>query len=427
VSEGALRRGVSRRRFLQVAAGGAVAGAGGATATAALLHDGGSESPGPARVPFHGRHQAGIVTPAQDRLHFAAFDVLEGASRADLIDLLRSWTAAAAAMAAGREIGGVAGSSEGNAPPLDTGEAVGLHPARLTITAGFGLSLFDKDGSDRFGIAARRPGALAPLPRFPDDALDPARSDGDLCIQACADDPQVAVHAVRNLARLAHGVAPVRFSQLGFGRTSSTTTAQVTPRNLLGFKDGTNNLKAEDAGAMRQHVWVQPGDDARAAWMVDGSYLVARRIRMTIEAWDRDSLTDQEQVIGRRKRTGAPLGAQREFDALDLAAKGPDGGPLIPAQAHVRLAHPSSNGGARLLRRGYSFVDGSDPLGRLEAGLFFLAYQRDPRRQFVRVQQRLAGTHSDALNEYITHVASGLYAIPSGTRPGAWWGQALFD
>jgi deferrochelatase/peroxidase EfeB len=420
---------LSRRRLLQVATASAVVGAGTGVAVAAGLDDDdGSSTPAApdAGVPFHGRHQAGITTAVQDRLHFASFDLLPGTTRADLTDLLRTWTEAAAAMAAGREIGGRDGSSNLYGPPQDTGEALGLHPARLTITVGFGPSLFVHRGTDRFGLAARRPDALEPLPLFADDALDAARSDGDLCIQACADDPQVAVHAVRNLARLAHGVAAVRFSQLGFGRTSSTTTSQATPRNLFGFKDGTNNLKAEDRAAMREHVWVGAGDDARAAWMVDGSYLVMRRIRMTIETWDRDSLGDQEQVIGRQKRSGAPFGTQDEFATLDLQAKGPDGGPLVPAQSHVRLAHPESNGGAKLLRRGYSFVDGSDPLGRLEAGLYFLAYQRDPRRQFVTIQRRLAGKHNDAMNEYITHVASGLYAVPPGVRRNGWWGQGLF-
>ena len=110
------------------------------------------------------------------------------------------------------------------------------------------------------------------------------------------------------------------------------------------------------------------------------------------------------------------------------SASSTTGGPLVPAQSHVRLAHPDTNGGAKLLRRGYSFVDGSDDLGRLDAGLYFLAYQRDPRAQFVRIQQRLAGKHNDAMNEYITHVASGLYAVPPGVQtPGDWWGRALFN
>lgn len=405
---------VSRRRLLIGA---------GALGAGALLPGCGDETPRTADeddvvVPFHGPHQAGIATPVQDRLHFAAFDLLDGTARADLVDLLRAWTSAAAAMAAGQEVGR---SEDPNAPPLDTGEAVGLHASRLTITAGFGPSLFD----DRFGLADRRPPALADLPTFPEDDLDPARSDGDLCIQACADDPQVAVHAVRNLARIAHGVAGVRFSQLGFGRTSSTTTTQSTPRNLFGFKDGTNNLKLEDKAALRRHLWVQRGDGPD--WMTGGSYLVARRIRMTIETWDRDPLSDQEQVIGRRKATGAPFGSTDEFAPLDLTGRGDDGEPLLPTQSHVRLAHPSSNGGAQLLRRGYSFVDGSDGLGRLDAGLYFLAYQRDPRTQFVPIQQRLAGKHNDAMNEYITHVGSGLYAIPPGVHRGGFWGQTLLS
>jgi deferrochelatase/peroxidase EfeB len=397
---------VSRRELL-------VGGAGGLALLAGCGSDP-AKPAAPATIPFHGPHQAGIATPVQDRLHFAAFDLLEGTTRADLTDLLREWTSAAAAMAAGRPVGQ---SDDPNAPPLDTGEAVGLPAARLTITAGFGTSLFD----GRFGL--ERPPALADLPPFPDDDLDPARSDGDLCVQACADDPQVAVHAIRNLARLAHGVAGVRFSQLGFGRTSSTSASQATPRNLFGFKDGTNNLKLEDTAALNRHVWVQPGDGP--AWMTGGSYLVARRIRMTIENWDRDPLGDQEQVIGRHKASGAPFGTNDEFAPLDLTGRGPDGAPLVPAQSHVRLAHPSSNGGAQLLRRGYSFVDGTDGLGRLDAGLYFLAYQRDPRTQFVRIQQRLAGKHNDAMNEYITHVASGLYAIPPGVSRGGFWGDTL--
>ncbi|GGK05731.1 peroxidase [Pilimelia anulata] len=417
--------GVRRRRL--IAGAGVVGAVGVAAAGGALARDAlATEHPSPAAdaVPFHGAHQAGIVTAAQDRLHFAAFDVVT-ADRDKLVALLRDWTAAAERLAAGRDAGpagAVGGRPE--APPDDTGEALGLPPAQLTLTVGFGATLFrDAAGRDRFGLAAREPAGLAPLPHFPGDRLEPAFSGGDLCVQACANDPQVAVHAIRNLARIGFGTVSLRWSQLGFGRTSATTRAQATPRNLMGFKDGTANLRAEDGALLDEHLWVQPADGP--PWLAGGSYLVARRIRMMIETWDRTPLGEQETIIGRTKGSGAPLGGRDEFDRPDFAAAGGDGEPVIPAVAHVRLAHPDHNAGARMLRRGYHFVDGSDGLGRLDAGLFFLAFQRDPRRSFVPVQRALA--RADVLNEYIRHVGSAVFACPPGVRePGDFWGRALF-
>ena len=421
--------GVSRRWMLGAAGAGALA-AGAAIGFAAREPDadaGTLSTPTDAAggYPFRGRHQAGIVTPAQDRLHFAAFDVTTS-DRDELIQLLQDWTVAAARMTAGEgagEYGAVGGPYD--APPDDTGEAFDLPPSGLTLTFGFGASLFTAaDGTDRFGLAARRPAALIDLPHFPGDNLEPARSGGDLCVQACANDPQVAVHAIRNLARIAFGVASVRWSQLGFGRTSSTSTDQVTARNLFGFKDGTANLKAQDDAKLEQHVWVHPDDDAGAPWMVNGSYLVARRISMHIETWDRTSLREQETIIGRDKGQGAPLSGGTEFTALDLDAQGRDG-PLIAPTSHVRLAHPSQNGGVELLRRGYNFTDGTDGLGRLDAGLFFLAYMRDPVTQYVPMQTKLS--RDDALSEYLEHTGSALFAVPPGvTDAGGYIGKPLF-
>jgi deferrochelatase/peroxidase EfeB len=375
------------------------------------------------RYAFHGRHQAGIVTPAQDRVHFAAFDVT-ATSRAELLMLLRAWTDAAAAMTQGRAVGDGAPLPY-DAPPSDTGEATGLPPGRLTLTFGFGPSLFrDADGRDRFGLADRQPKALRRLPHFPADALQPRRSDGDLCVQACADDPQVAVHAIRNLSRIAFGTAALRWSQLGFGRTSSTSTSQATPRNLFGFKDGTANLKAEDPASVTEHVWVAPGDDARADWLADGSYLVARRINMSIETWDRTSLREQETLVGRDRAEGAPLSGGTEFTEPDLGVTGRGGVPLVAAHSHVRLAHPSQNNGVRMLRRGYNFTDGNDELGRLDAGLFFLAYVRDPDTQYIPLQTKLS--REDGLMEYLRHTGSALFAVPAGARPGGFLGEDLF-
>ncbi|MHA7961854.1 iron uptake transporter deferrochelatase/peroxidase subunit [Streptomyces sp. L500] len=411
------RRAPSRRALLGWGGAGLALGAAAAGGTAAALRVGSDASPSASTgdaVPFHGAHQAGIATPVQDRLHFASFDVTT-TDRAALVKLLQEWTAAAAAMTAGHEVGAGAISANEELPPDDTGEALGLKPSRLTLTFGVGPGLFEKDGKDRFGLKARRPQALIDLPAFPGDNLDAARSGGDLCVQACADDPQVAVHAIRNLARIGMGRVAIRWSQLGFGKTSSTTPDAQTPRNMMGFKDGTRNIAGDDTARLDKHVWV--GQKDGPDWMVGGSYLVARRIRMHIETWDRTSLAEQEDVFGRDKSEGAPVGKQREHDEPLLKAMKPD--------AHVRLAHPDSNNGVTILRRGYSFTDGTDGLGRLDAGLFFIAYQRDVRDGFVPLQTNLS--RHDALNEYIQHVGSAVFAVPPGVRDkGDWWGKALF-
>ncbi|MFI5914553.1 iron uptake transporter deferrochelatase/peroxidase subunit [Dactylosporangium sp. NPDC051541] len=411
---------MDRRKMLGLAGAGAFGAAAGGAAGLALFDEtppARANDPG-AAVPFYGARQAGIVTPAQDRLHFVAFDVITD-KKAEVVELLRKWTAAAARMTQGRDAGAI-GAVNGvpEAAPDDTGEAIGLPPSALTLTIGFGPTLFrTAEGKDRFGIADKRPAALADLPKFAKDTLQPEISGGDICVQACAHDPQVAVHAVRNLARIGFGVVSVRWSQLGFGRTSSTSVTQQTARNLFGFKDGTANLKAEETQLLDEQLWAAPGDGQD--WMTGGSYMVTRKIRMLIETWDRTSLAEQEQIIGRNKGEGAALGSAKEFDEPDFS------GETIATDAHVRLAHQKFNDGARLLRRGYNFVDGSDGLGRLDAGLFFIAYQRDPRKQFVPIQTRLA--RQDALNEYIRHVSSGLFACPPGvTGADDYWGRALF-
>ncbi|MGW0880418.1 iron uptake transporter deferrochelatase/peroxidase subunit [Streptomyces sp. NPDC002671] len=390
------------------------AAAGGAVAMSRAGHDADpAAADAGGAVEFHGANQAGIATPVQDRLHFAAFDV-KTEDRDEFVQMLKDWTAAARRMTAGQTVGEGAYDGLAEAPPDDTGEALGLKPSRLTLTIGFGPSLFDK-----FGLADRRPEALVDLPQFAGDNLDKTRTGGDLCVQACADDPQVAVHAIRNLARIGFGKVAIRWSQLGFGKTSSTTPDAQTPRNLMGFKDGTRNIAGTETDRLKQHVWVGDGDEgAKSSWMTGGSYLVARRIRMHIETWDRTPLQEQEDIFGRDKKEGAPVGKAKEHDKPFLKAMKPD--------AHVRLAHPDSNNGITILRRGYSFTDGTDGMGRLEAGLFFLAYQRDVRKGFIPLQRNLSA--HDALNEYIQHVGSAVFAVPPGVKDsGDWWGRTLFS
>ena len=415
---------VSRRGMLGFAGGGAALGAAGFAGGWGASHAAADEKPSPGErtYDFFGEHQAGIVTPAQDRLYFATFDVT-ATTRDELESLLRAWSLAAARMMRGETASDEATAYD--APPADTGEAEDLPPSGLTITFGFGPTLFrDEKGKDRFGLADKQPKELRELPHFPADKLDPRRSGGDIAVQACADDPQVAVHAIRNLSRIAFGLAAIRWAQLGFGRTSSTSTSQATPRNLFGFKDGTANIKAESRDVVDDHVWVGRGDDPKADWMTGGSYLVARRITMHLETWDRSSLREQEAIIGRDRPEGAPLSGGKEFDEPKFDVKGRGGEPLIAKNSHVFLAHPKNNGGAQMLRRGYNFTDGNDALGRLDAGLFFLAYVRRPSRQYIPMQMRMS--REDALMEYLKHTGSGLFAVPPGVPKGGFVGQQLF-
>lgn len=421
-SQSASGTGLSRRGLL--ALGGGIGLAVGATTGGVVggaMASSGTPTSDPAYA-FFGEYQSGITTPAQDRLHFAAFDVRETTTKAELIALLQEWSSAASRLMQGLDVSDKGAFGGGPyLPPDDTGEAADLGTAGLTITFGFGRSLFrTTDGRDRFGLAPLLPDDFTELPTMVNDFLRPELSGGDLCVQACANDPQVAVHAIRNLTRIAIGRATLRWSQLGFGRTSSTSTTQQTPRNLFGQKDGTNNIKAEEADRLDQNVWIGQGPPG----IRGGSYLIARRIAMSIEVWDGVQLQEQDRVLGRDKRTGAPLSGGGEFTAPDFAARDGDGKPLIDPRSHVARAHPDNNNGIAMLRRGYNYVDGNDGTGRLDAGLFFIAFINNPAR-FAAVHTNMA--RDDMFVEYLKTTSSSVFLVPAGARHGEYIGQALFD
>ncbi|MCU1748011.1 iron uptake transporter deferrochelatase/peroxidase subunit [Pseudomonas sp. 6D_7.1_Bac1] len=421
--------GLSRRGFLSAAGSLAVAagaiGTSGVAAAESLAKSHRPASAKPMVEPFFGVHQGGILTPQQTHSIFAAFD-LETSARADVIALLKRWTDAANRMSRGESAQPL--NKPKDAAPLDGGSAAGLTPARLTLTFGFGPGLFIRDGADRYGLAARRPEALVDLPKFNGDQLIAEKSGGDLSIQACADDPQVAFHALRELVSLASGVASIKWMQSGF---ASPPAAGGTGRNLMGFKDGTNNPSTQSSDAMNKVVWA--GDEG--GWMKEGSYVVVRRIRIALEHWDKTELGFQEEVVGRYKANGAPLGKAHEFDPLDLNAEDKDGNPVIPANAHARLSSAAQNDGAQILRRAYSYNDGVGfyaerwPPWRqgimLDAGLFFIAYQRDPRTGFIKLNKKLAT--EDIMNQFTTHVGSAIFACPPGVTEGSFIGAKLFE
>ncbi len=413
---------VSRRRMLGGAmvagiTGTAVGAVGGGFAgyASAAAHRGDDDDTVDLRrsYPFYGQtHQGGIATLPQRYAVFMSFSLASGAGRADLQALLARWSAAVAILQQGKPVGTVQPQVEVQ-PPTDTGEAYGLSPASLTATIGLGPSLF----GDRFGLDARRPAVFTDLPPLNGDNLDPRLHGGDLSVQACADDPQVCYHAVRNLARLGRNIVSPFWAVLGFGRASAGP-GQQTPRNLLGFKDGTRNVTSEAEYA--RYVWV---DNSDQSWMNGGTYQVVRKIRMLLETWDVDRIGNQQKIFGRTKEEGAPLSGKAEFDTPNFTAKGADGTPLIDPLSHVGLAARENNDGIMIRRRSYNYTDGLDPNGQLNAGLLFISYQKNPQ-DFIRLQNRLGA--NDLLNEYIRHIGSAIFAVPPAPAEGHYIGQSLF-
>ena len=399
-----------RRGFLGAAAA-TVAGAAVAGFTTAETTTPAKQAPGSRTIPFHGPHQAGILTQRQNTAAFVAFD-LTAANRNELADLLHSLTDRARLLTAG----GSSPEAGISAPPTDSGMLGEPIPAGgLTVTVSVGASLFD----DRYGLAARRPRQLRKMDTFPDDNLDAARCDGDLLLSICADERDVVLHALRDLTRHTRGGMQPRWRMDGFNGPPRPTGA---PRNLLGFKDGTANPDVHDAALMDQLIWVQPRH-GEPAWATGGSYHVVRVIRMLVEFWDRVTISEQERMIGRRRESGAPLSGTVESDTPAYANDAL--GASIPLDAHIRVANPRTpaTDAHRILRRGYNYDAGIDSNGNLDMGLIFHAYQQDLDRQFVTIQKRLAG---EPLVDYISPVGGGyFFALPGLPSVDSFYGDSL--
>ncbi|GAA1100496.1 MULTISPECIES: iron uptake transporter deferrochelatase/peroxidase subunit [Streptomyces violaceusniger group] len=403
--------GISRRRLLGSAGAAGAAGLVAGGAAGAYASEATREAPvplsslGATAVPFHGRRQPGITTPLQAHGHLLAFDLAPGANRKAAAALLRRWSRTAKELMAGE------------APPDDTGIALDAGPSSLTVTFGFGRTFFGKAG-----VEDKLPEALAPLPDFVSDALDPKRSNGDLWIQIAANDALVAFHALRALQREAADTARLRWQMSGFNRSPGATGHPMTTRNLMGQIDGTNNPKPTDDDFERRIFVPEKGEPA---WMAGGSYAVVRRVRMLLDSWDHLSLARQEKVVGRRKSDGAPLSGGTETTPVRLDKVDGNGALAIAGAAHVRVAAPASNQGAAMLRRPFSYHDGFRDDGAPDAGLLFIAWQADPMKGFVPVQRKL--DLGDDLSRFLRHEASALFAVPPGCAPGEYVGQALLE
>jgi deferrochelatase/peroxidase EfeB len=419
-------RPLDRRSFLTRSA--ALLGASGASAlvAGASAADSGSaadpSTPGAAAAgsnlatieAFRGVHQAGILTPAPAHATLVALDSF-APDRQTLVEALQ----ALSGRAFGLTVGGPAPLLEVDAPPADSGILGPSNaPDALTVTIAFGSSLFDT----RYGLAAQRPRELQTMPTFPIDELDPAQSHGDVLVQICAQHRDTVVHTLRELLRTVRGSLQLRWTMDGFTGAARGPSPHSNPRNLFAFRDGTANPPTSDAALMRELVWAGSGEPA---WAAGGTYQVVRIIRMHVEFWDRVGMNEQENMIGRARDSGAPLGGTDEFEdpRYDLDPQGK----RIPLDAHIRLANPRTPATApqRILRRGFNYHRGFDPAGQLDQGLLFVAFNQSPSRQFVKIQQRL---DTEPMIDYITPVGGGYFFAPPGARGSSdWVGSGLFD
>ena len=391
---------MDRREFLKkagIGGAGLALGVSGASAFFAnkaqeekKISDGGEE------ISFYGEHQAGITTPMQKNIYFVVLD-LHSTDKEEVIQMFKDWTDYSSKLVDGELV--KKDGSNALLPPSDTGETVGLNTYRLTLT--FGVSA---DFLKKMGLEKKRPKEFRDLPPFPKEQLQEKYTGGDIVIQACADDEQVAFHAVRNLVRKARNTVTMKWSQSGFAAIGDRMS---TPRNLFGFKDGTANVTKEKD--FDKVIWTDSDD-----WMKGGTYMAVRRIQMFLETWDRTNLQEQENTFGRYKESGAPFGKKDEFDEVDLA--------LLPVDSHVRLAKEVNK---PIYRRSYSYSDGIvEKTGQFDTGLLFLAFQKNPD-SFVKVQTNLGA--QDKMNEYVTHIGSGLFACFAGVKKGEYLGQKLFE
>ncbi|MGW9126982.1 Dyp-type peroxidase [Paenibacillus chitinolyticus] len=354
-------------------------------------------------IPFYGERQAGIGTPQQMYMCFAAFDIISD-NVDKLKQLLKIWTDKSADMTAGRALRETNGQQQVNSSEESTTDS----SAKLTITFGFGSTLFTRNGIDRFGLGSQCPDELRDIPSMPGETINSQISGGDICIQVCANDPTAAFHVIRNLAVASIEMAVIRWVQTGFIDDSDGHT----PRNLFGFKDGTANIELESEQGKENYVWVDSSKGP--AWMTNGTYLVARKIRMDMEKWEQTFDIKQEAIFGRSKNSGAPFGMHDEFDAVSMRQ--------IPSNSHVWLARSA---GTKILRRSYSYFEGIDPVtGNLDAGLFFISFQKSVRKQLVPMLSLLA--KSDALNPFISTLSSSVFACPPGSSKGGFIGEQLF-
>lgn len=396
--------GITRRGML-VAGGAVVLGAAsgcarsetGASATPTASPTA-SSGPVAQTLPFYGEHQSGIETPATILQTFIGLN-LTSPDRDSAEAALRLISDDAARLTQGEPALG------------DTEPDIAVNPDHLTVTVGLGPEFFTAAG-------LRQPEQLRDIPAFTTDAFEDPWTQTDLMVQVGSNDALTLAHAIRMLTKDLSALATVAWTQDGFRSLHPANPGSGATRNLMGQVDGTIN-PASDTADFEEVVWIPTGPPG----VKGGTVLVLRRIRMLLDTWEQLDVTAQELAIGRRQSSGAPLGKTQESDPMPWDEKDDLGLPLIPANAHARVAHAADNASS-ILRRPYNYDAGMRD-GTNDVGLLFAAYMRDPQASFIPMQERIA--KSDAFNTWNTTIGSATYFIPAGATANGFVGEGLFQ
>ncbi|WP_261166243.1 Dyp-type peroxidase [Microbacterium sp. Marseille-Q6965] len=396
-SEG--ERGGLTRRSVLLGTGGVVAAGAGAGLLGALRGGGhrdassGSGSVGArVSVPAAGPHQAGVARPATPQPHALLTVADLGAPDAPV----RLDAVSAALGAIGARILELTDASRYDDVVTPDG------PGDLVVTVGLGPRILS-------AIDPTLPAAV-PLPGFRgDDGMDDLHRGGDLLLAAYATDPTPLPAVTAALVSAVHDVAPGllrrRWAEHGFRAPGEDGIA----RSPLGYHDGIRIPRTE--GELAEHVWIGQSDHPAAT---GGTVMVLRRLVLDVDRFLAQSEQRRDEIVGRRRLSGAPLSGGERLDDVDLNAKTPEGAYLTPARSHARAAHPSFTGSHLMLRRSYAFsVPGTGETAG-EVGLLFACYQRD-LDTFIRTQLRLDET--DDLMAFAAPTASASFLIlPGYTR-----------
>jgi deferrochelatase/peroxidase EfeB len=402
---------IKRRTFITGAGVGAGAAAASAAIAAAPPAVAAPSDPSTISVPFRGANQSGIYRPSfqQASACFASFRLLTD-NATDLENLMRLLSLEIESLQEGSLV------NKESETGGQSDDVLGPHvpPDALTVTLGLGAGVF----TDKYGLTSKAPRGLTTMPVFSTDTPDPDWTGGDLMLQICSNAPDSVHHALRNITRLTRGAMQLEWKIMGF---HSRPRPSGAPRNLFGYADGISNPLETDG-----LVWIDRSS-GQPNWLVGGTFMVVRLIRMLVEFWDRVDLVEQNNMIGRNRDSGAPLDGNKQTDIPNYAAD-PEG-KKIPLDAHIRLANPRTpeTAGSRILRRGYNYeMPTMDLNGNSRTGLIFASFQKNIQNQFEANQLRLL---NEPMVDYIQPFGGGYFVVPPGVPDGAdnYLGMGLFS